>query len=187
MIGRGARQGTYWGHRRGGAWYFERPSGILHIWEAALTNHFHRPRSMTLLRVNPLTSSQKVRNRERQWDLKIKKRRRHNKTHNKADSDITKPEAVRNQLRDLVSRSASPLLKSPREQSPIQHDAVVGDLSPSQSVPKDSPWCEQGFDFYEGIRTFLVGWYINRYICTLNNMIGRGEGSLIHKGNGSWG
>ena len=52
------------------------------------------------------------------------------KTHNKVDSDLATPEVARNQLRSSVSLSASPLLNTSREESAIQHEAVVGDLSP---------------------------------------------------------
>ena len=52
------------------------------------------------------------------------------KTHNKVDSDLATPEVARNQLRSSVRLSASPLLNTSREESAIQHEAVVGDLSP---------------------------------------------------------
>ena len=52
------------------------------------------------------------------------------KTHNRVDSDLATPEVARNQLRSSESLSASPLLNTSREESAIQQEAVVGDLSP---------------------------------------------------------
>ena len=57
------------------------------------------------------------------------------KTHNRVDSDLATPEVARNQLRSSESLSASPLLNTSREESAIQQEAVVGDLSPP-FVPK---------------------------------------------------
>ena len=52
------------------------------------------------------------------------------KTHNRVDSVLATPEVARNQLRSSGSLYASPLLNTSGEESVIQHEAVVGDLSP---------------------------------------------------------
>ena len=58
------------------------------------------------------------------------------KTHKKVDSDFATPECPRQQPRSSVSLSASPLLNICREESTINPDVVVGDLSPTKSVRK---------------------------------------------------
>ena len=58
------------------------------------------------------------------------------KTHKKVDSDFATPECSRQQPRNSVSLSASPLLNTCREESTINPDVVVGDLSPPKSVHK---------------------------------------------------
>ena len=58
------------------------------------------------------------------------------KSHKKVDSDFATPECPRQQPRSSVSLSASPLLNICREESTINPDVVVGDLSPTKSVPK---------------------------------------------------
>ena len=52
------------------------------------------------------------------------------KTHNRVDSDLATPEVARNQLRSSGSLYASPFLNTSGEESVIQHEVVVGDLSP---------------------------------------------------------
>ena len=100
------------------------------------------------------------------------------KTHNRVDSGLATPEVARNQLRSSGSLYASPLLNTSGEESVIQHEAVVGDLSPplelvqQVSMPKrnrkteehwqqmqkildrqskDSSQCEQSSDLYDVI------------------------------------
>ena len=58
------------------------------------------------------------------------------KSHKKVDSDFATPECPRQQPRSSVSLSASPLLNICREESTINPDVVVGDLSPTKSVRK---------------------------------------------------
>ena len=59
------------------------------------------------------------------------------KTHNKVDSDHATPEVARHQLRSSVSLSASPLLNTSREESPIHHDAVPEHRCPSYQCARD--------------------------------------------------
>ena len=56
------------------------------------------------------------------------------KTHNKVDSDLATPEVARHQLTSSVSLSASPLLNTSREESPI-HQLVNADSSAVSSTP----------------------------------------------------
>ena len=58
------------------------------------------------------------------------------KTHKKVESDFATPECPRQQPRSSVSLFASPLLNICREESTINPDVVVGDLSPTKSVRK---------------------------------------------------
>ena len=58
------------------------------------------------------------------------------KTHKKVDSILATPERPRQHSRSSVSLSASPLLNICREESTINPDVVVGDLSPTKSVRK---------------------------------------------------